>query len=296
MPPSSAPRSGSNTTRLPRTARLARSPVSSARGTRPTCFSREEGEADHRLTAIAESGINEAAQRHEEPLSADRRQWSRLRYADIEDLPRREFDFTDVKVRNAGGDDLGSLDGFIVEHASGRPLYYVVDSGGWFVGGRYLVPVGKGRFDATNRTLSLDLARDQLQRYPEFNTNAFLSMSDEQARGYERRLLSTINPEASRTSRYWESYDRLPDYAKPAWLNIPAWTSSEAYADDMDRGAGTRTTESGRRQPAPDRERELIRASEDVPFGEGGSREDRMRGVGDEPAARDRDGGPRGRA
>lgn len=253
----------------------------------------EEGEADHRLTAIAEGGINEAARRRDAPLSEDSQRWSRLRYADVKDLPRKEYDFTSVGVRNPAGDDLGTLDGFIVEQAGGRPLYYVVDSGGWFVGGRYLVPVGKGQFDSASRTLRIDIARDRLQTYPEFNTNAFLSMNDDQARGYERRLLSAINPEAVRGARYWESYDRLPEYAPPSWLTTPVWGPTVRSTDDI--GAATVRPEARPLSPERQPDAELIRAREEGPETEArptGS--DRMRGGADEPPRRER-GRERGR-
>ncbi len=81
----------------------------------------EEGEADHRLTGIAESGVNQAA-REEGGDTDDLRGRGRLRFVDVADLPTSEFPYGGLKVRNQPGDDLGSLDGFIVETASGRPV------------------------------------------------------------------------------------------------------------------------------------------------------------------------------
>jgi ferritin-like metal-binding protein YciE len=182
----------------------------------------EEGAADHRLTSIAEGGINEAATDRNDTLLNER--WSRLRFLDIDDLDRRALDYSDVKVRGTADDDLGELDGFIVDGANGRPLYYVVDSGGWFVGRRYLVPVGKGRFDSANKQLVIDLTKDQVQRKPEFSTNAFMAMSDDEIRRYERRVLSALNPEAARQASYWEAYERLPEYQEPDWLKSDAWS------------------------------------------------------------------------
>jgi len=254
----------------------------------------EEGEADHRLTAIAEGGINEAARRRDRPLSEDSQRWGRLRYAGVDDLPRKEYDFTGVRVRNAGGDDLGTLDGFIVEAASGRPLYYVIDSGGWFIGGRYLVPVGKGQFESASRTLRIDVGRERLQSYPEFNTNAFLSMSDDQARGYERRLLSAISPEAVGGARYWESYDRLPEYAPPSWLTTPTWGPTVRSTDDI--GAATVRPEARPLTPERQPDAELIRAREEsLDTGAEPADRERIRGAGDEGSRRERsrERGPR---
>src|SRR4051794_31960005 len=84
----------------------------------------DEGATDHRLSDLATSGINQDAGQH--AAAAGGRDWSRLRYLDIDDLDDSTFNYRDLSVRNRTNDDLGSLDGFIVEAASGRPFYYVV--------------------------------------------------------------------------------------------------------------------------------------------------------------------------
>lgn len=219
----------------------------------------EEGEADHRLTGIAESGVNQAA-RAEGDGADDLRGRGRLRFVNVDDLPASEFPYGGLKVRNAAGDDLGSLDGFIVQSANGRPVYYVVDSGGWFIGRRYLVPVGKGRLDTATRVILIDLDRERLQRYPEFNTNAFMTMSPEQTRAYERRVMAAINPDAGREPRYWESYQRLPDYSPPAWLSTASWGATSGRSREEERELARPGTARAQ-EPASDRE--LITAREE---------------------------------
>jgi len=184
----------------------------------------EEGDTDHRLTEIAESGVNQAAAAGER--GGETEHWSRLRFVEAAAIHDEGIDYDKLSLKNNVGDDLGSLDGFVVAGDTGRPLYYVVDSGGWFVGRRYLVPVGKGRLDTATQTLVIDLDRDQIKRYPEFSTNAFLSMSEDQLRGYERRLIGSISPQASRSPAYWRSYDELPDYQQPSWLHSERWHPS----------------------------------------------------------------------
>jgi hypothetical protein len=189
------------------------------------------------------------------------RRRARLRFVDIDDLPRESAPTRELHVRNHLGDDLGSVDGFVVEQSSGRPVYYVIDSGGWFIGRRYLVPIGKGRLDSATQNLIIDLDREKLHRYPEFNTNAFMTMNDEQVRAYERRIMGAINPAAAREGRYWESYDRLPEYTPPEWLAVTSWTTSREAAasasDERQRAAGRRS-----RVAQPDRE--LITARDDT--------------------------------
>jgi hypothetical protein len=126
------------------------------------------------------------------------------------------------------GEDLGTIDGFIVD-SSGRPYYVVVDSGGFFVGRRYVVPIGRTDFRSSDRVFTIDLDKDTFKRFPEFHRDAFLSMSDEEARRYEWRVLEAIDPEAARasTSRDWD-YERYPYYRQPDWYDRDVFTSPGA--------------------------------------------------------------------
>jgi ferritin-like metal-binding protein YciE len=208
----------------------------------------EEGATDHRLTDLAMSGINQAAESHGD--SRDVRQWSRLRYLDVDDLDDSVFNYRELTIRNRSHEDLGALDGFIVESAAGRPLYYVVDSGGWFIGRRYLIPVGQVSFEATRKALVVNLDRDTIKRYPEFSTNAFLAMSDDEVRRYERRVLHTIAPAATTSTAYWEAYERLPEYTQPDWLRPLARPREQQpigrVAAPETRWRGERATPAGR--------------------------------------------------
>jgi len=175
----------------------------------------EEGSADHELTRIAMAGINQAAGRGEHYEGPE---LSRLRYIDADDLDTARHSWVRHKIRNRAGDDLGKVDGVIVE-SSGRPYYLVVDSGGLFVGKRYLVPVGKVNLDRGNDALAVDLDKDTFKRYPEFHSSAFASMTDDEARRYEWRVLEAIDPAAARgTPNAAFRYDEFEYYRQPAWL------------------------------------------------------------------------------
>jgi ferritin-like metal-binding protein YciE len=212
----------------------------------------EEGDANKRLTSIAEAGINEAATAgaHRERAHA-----LRLRYAKVDDLPSAD-QYRDVRVRNHTGDDLGRVDGFVLAE-SGRPYYLVVDSGGLFVGRRYIVPVGKAEWRRTDRAFAVDLDKDTLKRYPEFHPEAFIAMTDEEARRYEWRVLEAVDPQAARSATGSWRYDQFPVYREPDWFHA---TSREAGA----RGAGSATPPKSREVPVTsEREtRERVRAQE----------------------------------
>ena len=134
----------------------------------------EEGAIDARLTKIAERGINEGAG---EDLRSDiGAQRARLRYVPASQL--REFKYREFRVRNTEDEDLGSLDGLIVDARTHRAEYFVIDSGGWFVGQRFVVPIDALRPDAASQTLRTNLDRKAVEAYPPFNPDAFLGPFD----------------------------------------------------------------------------------------------------------------------
>ena len=176
----------------------------------------EEGEADKRLTELAQGGINEnatAGARSEDGRAVH----PHLRYVDVDDLTAADR-YRDTHIRNRAGDDLGKFEGLLVD-SSGRPYYVVVDSGGLFVGRRYVVPIGRAEFRATDRAFVVDLDKDTLKRYPEFHRDSFLSMNDEEARRYEWRVLEAVDPQAARSSVRGWNYDQYPYYREPEWFD-----------------------------------------------------------------------------
>jgi len=180
----------------------------------------EEGAADKELTRLAHSGINAAASAGGEFTG----RVARLRYVDVHDLQHAADRYRNAKIRSRDGRDLGTVDGFVVD-SSGRPYYVVVDSGGLFVGRRYVVPVGRADFRTADRVFTIDLDKDTFKRFPEFHRDAFLSMSDDEARRYEWRVLEAIDPAAARssTSSDWD-YERYPYYRQPDWYDRDAFT------------------------------------------------------------------------
>lgn len=183
----------------------------------------EEGHTDHVLTKLAERGINQAA--GDDLLEESTRYRSRLRFLSAKDLPdARE---QDVHLHNREGEHLGTLDGFILDSRSGRPIYYVIDSRGWFAGRRYVVPVGQIEADTGATTLRTALTRAELARYPEFSPSAFTAMDDRDAVRYERRLHRVFVPDA-RPYDGRPVYENLPMYRPPTWLMTGVWMSDSS--------------------------------------------------------------------
>jgi len=170
-----------------------------------------------------------------------------LQYLDAGYVADDRIDFDGLDVRNAAGDKLGSVDGFIVQRNSNRPYYLVVDSGGWFSSRHYLVPIGHVRLDPDNRALRVDIERDTIQGFPEVHIDRFDEFTEEEVRRIDERTLTALAPNevAARMGDTWD-YDRWSHYSQPDWwraqpadLPPPPLTNrplAEDYAPDV---AGT---------------------------------------------------------
>src|SRR5205807_2391048 len=87
----------------------------------------EEGEADHRLTEIAEAHINDDARSEGDYV---RPRSSRLLYIDARQLKVDRLADGPVDVRNDADEDLGVLDAVVVDASSNVPRYVVVRARG----------------------------------------------------------------------------------------------------------------------------------------------------------------------
>ena len=252
----------------------------------------EEGHTDQVLTKLAERGINQAA--GDDLLEQSTRYRSRLRFMSASDVPA--LNGRDVPLHNDEGDLLGTLDGFVVDSESTRPVYYVIDSRGWFAGRRYVVPVGQVEADAGATALRTTLTRAELARYPEFSPSAFTAMDDRDAVRYERRLHRAFVPDSQAYSGR-PQYEGSPAYRPPTWLMTGVWASdSSGFAvtpPRADSDASMHPVEppkpaTGSRERTANPEGELLIAREE---GEAHAKPPR------EPESRsDPEGPPRGRA
>jgi ferritin-like metal-binding protein YciE len=169
----------------------------------------EEEAADSSLTDLAEAGINQSAGAGKEIRG------SRLTYVNAAQLTGENASFSDVKVRGAANEDLGRVDGFVVDRTSRRPYYVVVDSGGWFTGNRYLLPINSVQFNRGERQMKIAMDKDTIKRYPTFDGDAF-EHTDERARDYETRLLEAYGRRTGEPAGTW-SYERLEEFHQPDW-------------------------------------------------------------------------------
>ena len=209
----------------------------------------EEGDTDKILTGLAEGGINESAAEGKEIRG------SRLRYVNVNDwTPGDRTKFADVQMLSPDGDNLGTLDGFVVDRETGRPYYLVVDAVGWFTGGRYVLPVGKARFDADKRWMRVDVDKDTVKKYPEFDEGWF-GFGDERRREYEGRVLGAFvtQPTPGVAGGFDYAYETMPEFREPEW-----WRTDEFRGTSPRKAPGRehrpeRERLAARERPEPDR-------------------------------------------
>ena len=86
--------------------------------------------------------------------------------------------FKHATVKSAMGDELGHVEGFVVDSQSGSPCYLVVDAGGWFRSKYFLLPMQKALLNSEQRSVVADLSRENVDEFPGFDKSEFKELSD----------------------------------------------------------------------------------------------------------------------
>lgn len=180
---------------------------------------------------------------------------SRLQYLDADDIENSTIDFGRLEVRGQDNTKLGDIDGFIVDSSSGRLHHIVVDSGGWFTSRRFLLPVGHATVDRDAGIVRLDISRDALRQYPEFDPDRFRAFSDDDLRAFERQTMAACCPDDSTmaTSDAWPYETR--HFAQPAWWGANVYSRERLRPVEAGAYRETRAREL--------HDRELVTARED---------------------------------
>src|SRR5262249_53010057 len=113
-----------------------------------------------------------------------------LRYVDADDLDDLTVDFDGLDVESRTGEKVGDVGGFIIDVTSARPLYIVVDAGGWFSSKYFLLPVGHAGFDKTANKLVADVSRDRVRNYPGFDRDEFQKLTDDELNRMDERMVA----------------------------------------------------------------------------------------------------------
>ena len=151
---------------------------------------------------------------------------ARLRYLDADDLDNGDVDFDGLDVHATDGTSIGEVDGFLLDPGVGRALYIVVDSGGWFSSRRYLLPIGHAVVDRKAPALRVDVARENLRSYPDFDERTFPSLSDDDLRRFEHRMSAVCCPDDLAADADSWRFDGARHYQQPPWWPAAAYTKS----------------------------------------------------------------------
>jgi len=124
-------------------------------------------------------------------------------------------------VESPVGEDLGDVNGFIVDSESGRPYYVVIDSGGWFKSKHYLLPIGHAQLDSDRELLVAAISRDRIERFPGVDLDNFDKLSDADLKRLNDDICQACSIEGvtitySPNEPYTAAWDRA-DFRYPDW-------------------------------------------------------------------------------
>ena len=166
-----------------------------------------------------------------------------LRYVEADDLESRagEFKLDGMDVDGADGHKLGKVDGFVVDAATGRPYYVVVDAGGWFKSKLFLLPIGHVAMNRAQKHLTADLTRDRVRNFPGFDSDEFEKLPDADLTRMDEQIVAACCPSqmvdrsASKTR-----FDEWPHYKSPDWWESDFYRPDRADTAMKEMGAPRR--------------------------------------------------------
>jgi PRC-barrel domain len=151
-----------------------------------------------------------------------------LRYVDAKDLDDSAMKLRGLQVYSNRNEELGKLEGFVVDVNTGRPYHVVVGTGGWFKHKHFLLPVGHATLDAASNGLIANIGRDRVERYPGFDKDEFKRLSADDLKTLEASTSAACCPDEVVAVATWET----AHYAYPTW-----WEADYYRPDRADRAA-----------------------------------------------------------
>lgn len=97
-----------------------------------------------------------------------------------------------------------------------------VDAGGWFKSKDYLLPIGQARLDTQREVLVADLARERVDRFPDFDRDEFETLTADDIRQFNdatSRVL-TNNAQAYSKAEHFSAAWSRPEFRHPDWWPV----------------------------------------------------------------------------
>lgn len=185
-----------------------------------------------------------------------------LRYVDADDLDSSSIDFDGLNVESQSGEKLGDVDGFIIDINAARPVYVVVNAGGWFRSKYFLLPVGSVALDTTaKRLVAADVTRERVSQYPGLDRDEFKELRDEELAQMDAQLTAAWCPDRTLdSSAYTARYTTWKEYQTPSWWDSSYYRPDSAEGTTRSMGAAIPSKEEVRADRDRERDRELVTA------------------------------------
>src|SRR5437867_4217955 len=156
-----------------------------------------------------------------------------MRYVAADDLDEGTLEFDGLAVEGSSGEELGEVDGFIIDVSSGRPYYVVVDAGGWFKSKFFLLPIGHVGLAGADRSLVADISKAHIDRYPGFDRGEFEQLSEADLERMDEQIVGACCPsELVERSPSTSRFDTWKHYRAPGW-----WDADFYRPDRVDESA-----------------------------------------------------------
>jgi sporulation protein YlmC with PRC-barrel domain len=185
-----------------------------------------------------------------------------LRYVDAKELDDTATKLRGLQVDSNRNEQLGKVEGFIIDVNSGRPYHVVVGSGGWFKHKHFLLPIGHVSFSAGSDRLIADIGKERVERFPGFDKDEFKTMSEADLQKFDAPTIAACCPEVTAVEvAGWEA----THYSYPSWWQADYYRPDRADRAAMDTAGATNLNRSATARATPttnERARERVVASE----------------------------------
>jgi len=166
-----------------------------------------------------------------------------LRYVDAGDLGRSSMPFDGMRVESVSGQDLGKVDGFIVDASSGRPYHVAVDAGGWFKSRLFLLPIGHVALTGSGPKARLvaNISKEHIDRYPGFDRGEFEKLTDADLQRMNEEIAAACCPGELGDGTVVATFETWTHYREPSWWDAEFYRPDRVEANEKSMaGADTK--------------------------------------------------------